>query len=203
MNSDHTYNYSELFFFFRFEEYEVCEHRFLDHALLHAYSGRLMIETYGQRIQLEEKESVFIRKGTHARITSLESENPSRIAMLRFPDNFLREFYFTTDKTEFSRSDPEKHFFPLRPQEDLDSLFGSMLPYYGTIMQPIGKVLKLKIIEGIYALLRIGDVFYSLLFGFAREGKTDIFDLLAEPYVLPFHRYRVDKTTLEPYNKLN
>lgn len=203
MNSDHTYNYSELFFFFRFEEYEVCEHRFLSHALLYVYSGKLIIETYGQCIRLEEKESVFICNGTHVRITALEAEKPSRIAMLRFPDSFLREFYFTTDNTESPKPDLEKHFSPLRPQKDLDSLFGSMLPYYDTGVQPTEKVLKLKIIEGIYALLRIDDVFYSLLFGFAQDGKTDIFDLLAETYVLPFHRYRVDKTTVEPYNKLN
>lgn len=203
MEIDNTYNYSDLFFFFRFKEYEVCEHRFLSHALLYAYSGRLMIETYGQRVLLEEKESAFICKEAYTRITSLETEEPSRIAILRFPDRFLREFYFTTDKTKTMKINSGKRLFPLRRQEDIESLFGSMLPYYGTGMQPTGKVLKLKIIEGIYALLRKDDMFYSLLFGFAREGKTNIFDLLAEPPVLPFRRYKTDKITIDPHNKLN
>lgn len=197
-------NYSDLFFFFRFGDNHSCVHRFLSHALVYVYCGELEISVPGQVITLQTGEVAFVRKEAYLQLAVCREENKeTKFAILQIPESFLREFYFTLEKQEPIFDVPERSLYFVPPRKDLDSLFCSMIPYYGTDVAPGEKILKLKMIEAIYALLGTGQLFYTLLFGFAQGGRTDVFDLLSDTCTMPFHWQKNRKFPPEFPHNLN
>lgn len=180
-------NYSDLFFYFQFDDDYSCKHRFLNHALVYVYGGELEMTDSDRAITVKTGQAAFVSKDSCMQMEiCLEKKEDARIAILRIPESFLRAFYFTVERLENVLSIPDRSSFSIPHREDVDSLFRSMQPYYGTDITPGEKVLKLKIIEAIYALLETDWMFYSLLFGFAYSGRVDILDLLADTCIPPF-----------------
>lgn len=182
-------NYSDLFFYFRFDDDYSCKHHFLNHALVYVYCGELEITDSDGVITVKSGEAAFVCKDTCMQMDiSRKNKEEVKIAILRIPESFLHEFYFTVEKQENVFTIPNRSSVSIPPREDVDSLFCSMQPYYGTGVVPGDKVLKLKIIEAIYALLETDwTMFYTLLFGFAYFGRMDVFDLLADTCTSPFY----------------
>lgn len=180
-------NYSDLLFFFRFDINRSCVHRFINSALVYVYAGQLEAGDPGRIMLVQSGEAVFVHKGTYLRMTVCPHDAAeARIAILRIPESWLREFYFSVEKQDRVHCAPGYSFL-IPHREDVDSLFCSMLPYYGTGVAPGEKVLKLKVIEAVYALLETDPMFYPLLFGFAYNGRTSVFDLLADTCIPPFY----------------
>lgn len=197
-------NYSDLFFFFRLGNDRSCVHRFTSHALVYVYCGELEITVPGQTRTIKSGEAIFVCKETCLSMTVCRKNvKETRIAILHIPESFLREFYFTIEKQETVFDVPDGALFLILQKESIDSLFGSMIPYYGTDVMPGEKILILKIIEAVYALLEMDGLFYALLFEFANGGKVDILDLLADTYTRPFYWRINDKSHIELTNKLN
>ena len=71
---------------------------------------------------------------------------------------------------------------PLRP--DIRSLFESVIPYFEAGEKPSEDMLKLKMTEGVYVLLRTDRNLYASLFDFVEPWKIDILDYLNENYML-------------------
>lgn len=180
-------NYSDLFFFFRFDDSRSCVHRFTSHALVYVYAGELVIAASDRSMTIETGDAAFVRKGTCLRLAASRTETrETKMAILRIPESFLREFYFAVERQENIQGVPDRSVFPIPPREDIQSLFCSMTPYYESGVVPGEKILKLKIIEAIYALLGTGRLFHALLFGFAFGGGIHVFDLLADTCIPPF-----------------
>lgn len=197
-------NYLDLFFYFRFEDDYSCKHRFLNHTLVYVYCGELEITDTDRAITIKSGEAAFVRKDTCMQMeVCREDKEDARIAILRIPESFLREFYFTVEQQENVFSIPDYSSFSIPQREDVDSLFCSMQPYYGTNIIPGDKVLKLKIIEAIYALLETDRMFYTLLFEFAYSSKVDVLDLLADTCIPPFCWHPRKDLCFEPGNKMN
>lgn len=197
-------NYSDLFFFFRIDDSRSCVHRFMSHALVYVYSGELEMIASDQTVTIRSGEAVFVRKEICLRLVVCRKETKeTKIAILRIPESFLREFYFTIDKLENIADAPEQSVFFIPPRKDMDSLFCSMTPYYGVDVVPGKKILKLKIIEAIYALLGTSQLFHTLLFGFAYGSGINVFDLLADTSLYPFYWHRNGAVQIELDNKLN
>lgn len=183
---DKMQNYSDVLFHFRFHEDCTCTHKFLNQALVYVYCGELELDAPDRCMTVKSCEAAFVRKDTCLNMSvSIKNTQEAKIAILRLPDNFLHEFYFTIERQEKIPATPEQSFLLLPQREDVDSLFCSMNPYYGTDIAPGEKVLKLKMIEAIYALLQTDWRFHSLLFGFA-YSRMDVLDLLADTYVSSF-----------------
>lgn len=199
-------NYSDLFFFFQFDDSCSCVHRFTSHALIYVYDGELEITASDQAVTVRTGEAAFIRKETCLRLAACRKETEeTKMAILRIPESFLREFYFTIERLENIADAPAQSVFLIPPREDMDSLFCSMTPYYGAEVAPGEKNLKLKIIEAIYALLGTSRRFHTLLFGFAYGGGINVFDLLADTCIPPFRwlengELRIEPDTNEEYN---
>lgn len=201
---DKILNYSDLLFFFRLGEDCSCTHRFLNHALVYVYCGELEISDPDRSMTLKSGEAALVRKDTSQKMAVCRKHaQDAQIAILRIPESFLREFYFTVEEQENVSAVPARSSFFIPQREAVDSLFCSMQPYYGTNIVPGAKVLKLKIIEAIYALLETDWMFYTLLFGFAYSGRIDVLDLLADTYIPPFCWQRSNDLCFEPANKLN
>lgn len=197
-------NYSDLFFYFRFDDDRSCKHRFMSHALVYVYSGELEMNDLDRTIAVKSGEAVFVRKETsmHMEVCRVDKED-AKIGILCIPESFLREFYFTIENQENVFTLPDHSSFSIPQREDVDSLFCSMQPYYGSNVVPTEKVLKIKLIEAIYALLATDWMFYTLLFEFAYCGKMDVLDLFADNRVPPFCWQRNKYLCLEPGNKAN
>lgn len=192
-------NYSDVFFYFQFDDDYSCEHRFLNHALVYVYCGELEMTDLDRAILVKSGEAAFVRKDTCMQMEVCRKDNDdAKIAILRIQESFLREFYFTVAKQDHVFSIPDRSSFSIPQREDVESLFCSMQPYYGTSTVPGEKVLKLKIIEAIYALLGTDWMFYTLLFEFAYSGRVDVLDLLAENYIPPFCWHPRKGACLEP-----
>lgn len=201
---DKRQNYSDLFFYYQFDDDCLCKHQFMCHALVYVYYGELEINGPDQTITVKSGKAAFVCKDTSLQISVYcKNSSEAKIAILRIPENFLHEFYFTTEKQKHIPITPDRSSFLIPQREDVDSLFCSMQPYYGTNVIPGEKILKLKIIEAIYALLETDWTFYSLLFGFAYSGKLDVLDLLVDTSLSPFYWQRCRKRHFEPSNKIN
>lgn len=191
-------NYSDLFLFFRFNDRRSCVHRFTSHALVYVYGGELEIIASELTVTVKTGETAFVRKGACLSLAACRKGNrETKMAILRIPESFLREFYFTVEKQENIPDVPNQSVFPIPPREDIQSLFCSMSPYYESGVLPSEKILKLKIIEAIYALLRTDRLFHTLLFGFAYGGEIHILDLLVDIRISPFHWHENETARIE------
>lgn len=201
---DKMQNYSDVFFHFRLNEDCSCTHQFLNHVLIYVYSGVLEMNDPDRTMTVKSGESAFARKDTCLQMSVyLKDAKEAKVAFLRIPENFLHEFYFTIERQENVPATPYQSFLLLPQREDVDSLFCSMNPYYGTDVAPSKKLLKLKMIEAIYALLQTDWRFYTLLFGFAHSSKMDVLDLLADTCVPPICWQQRKDFRNEPANKMN
>lgn len=104
---------------------------------------------------------------------------------MSFPRNFLREFYAKLDKRQFptnvQRDKISVRKLLVRP--DVISLFESITPYFDSTIAPAPELIRLKMMEGVYALLNTDKNFYSSLFDFTEPWKIDILDYLNENYM--------------------
>ena len=111
---------------------------------------------------------------------------PYRSIVLKFSKAFLREFYQTLDRQQIPiDSKREKASLLLLPKNrpDIRSLFESVIPYFDAGEKPSEKILKLKMIEGVYVLLNTDRNLYASLFDFVEPWKIDILDYLNENYM--------------------
>ena len=150
-----------------FADDRECAHENREHTLIYQCSGRLEIEERGKK-------------------TVLYPGEPYRSIVLKFSKAFLREFYQTLDRQQIPiDSKREKASLLLLPKNrpDIRSLFESVIPYFDAGEKPSEKILKLKMIEGVYVLLNTDRNLYASLFDFVEPWKIDILDYLNENYM--------------------
>ena len=66
---------------------------------------------------------------------------------------------------------------------DIRSLFESVIPYFDAGMTPSDEILKLKMTEGIYAILNTDVNLYASLFDFVDPWKIDIMEFMEKNYM--------------------
>lgn len=184
-NTLKTLNYSGIFLSCYSDYSEKCIHATPEHVLVYVYSGEQIIEDRNKRIKVKAGQCVFIRRNHQLTMykNSFGNEHYKGIS-LTFNRNVLREFYSTLDKTLLPKKVvvSDKNVFAIEQRADITSLFESLTPYFDQQIQPSEAVVHLKLLEGIYALLNNGTVFYPLLFDFTEPWKIDILDFLNEHY---------------------
>ena len=77
----------------------------------------------------------------------------------------------------------QKRLLLPKNRPDIRSLFESVIPYFDAGEKPSEKILKLKMIEGVYVLLNTDRNLYASLFDFVEPWKIDILDYLNENYM--------------------
>jgi len=157
-----------------------------EHTLVYVYSGELLVEENGLKTEIHRGECVFLRRDNRVNMFKQPcGDEYFKAIFMVFTRNFLREFYQAIDKKQLP-SDVEKQEMSVikLPQTPyITSLFQSMTPYFDNNIQPIDEIMKLRLQEGVYALLNTDKRFYPGLFDFTEPWKIDILDFLNDNYM--------------------
>ena len=170
-----------------FADDRECAHENREHTLIYQCSGRLEIEERGKKTVLYPGDCAFMRRDNRMWLQKrIGMGERYRSIVLKFSKAFLREFYQTLDRQQIPiDSKREKASLLLLPKNrpDIRSLFESVIPYFDAGEKPSEKILKLKMIEGVYVLLNTDCNLYASLFDFVEPWKIDILDYLNENYM--------------------
>lgn len=173
---------SDIYTYITFGEPQRCIHRFDSHTLICVYSGELEIISEGKQTRLKPGNCAFIATRQMAQVTACpSSDNVFRAMMLSLPRCFVSEFYHTLRHDSFTYDGMEKTSFSLLPDcPEFQSLFQSLKPYHDALETRPASLCRLKMAEGIYALLNTDCRFFITLFGDIIDGNLDILDILNE-----------------------
>ena len=170
-----------------FADDRECAHENREHTLIYQCSGRLEIEERGKKTVLYPGDCAFMRRDNRMWLQKRVGKGePYGSIVFKFSTAFLREFYQTLDRQQIPiDSKREKASLLLLPKNrpDIRSLFESVIPYFDAGEKPSEKILKLKMIEGVYVLLNTDRNLYASLFDFVEPWKIDILDYLNENYM--------------------
>ena len=170
-----------------FADDRECAHENREHTLIYQCSGRLEIDERGKKTVLYPGDCAFMRRDNRMWLQKRVGKGePYRSIVLKFSKGFLREFYQTLDRQHIPiDSKREKASLLLFPKNrpDIRSLFESVIPYFDAGEKPSEKILKLKMIEGVYVLRNTDRNLYASLFDFVEPWKIDILDYLNENYM--------------------
>lgn len=181
-----TFNYSDVFFSYYFNNDIKCVKMIKDHALVYVYSGEIIVEEKGVQTAIHKGECVFLRRDNRVNmIKQARGDEKLKSIFMFFKRNFLREFYQSIDRKllPFNIEKYQQSVVKLPSNPDITSLFQSMVPYFDTSVKPADEIMKLKLHEGVYALLNIDPKFYASMFDFTEPWKIDILDFLSENYM--------------------
>lgn len=179
------FSYSNIFFSYYFNNERICRDMIKDHMLVFIYSGELLLKEDKDLIKIHKGECVFLRKDNRVNMTKQPKgkEQFSGIFMV-FNRNFLREFYQNLDKNKIplDMDKPKQSVIKLPESPAITSLFQSMTPYFDSEEKPMEELMRLKLMEGVYSLLKIDKKFYPCLFDFTATWRIDILDFLENNY---------------------
>ncbi len=181
-----VFDCSNVFIASYFTDDRGCAHCNREHTLIYIYSGELEITERGRRTVLRPGDCAFMRRDNRMWLQKRVDEGkPYRSIVLKFSREFLREFYRTIDRRELPkdvRRDRSSLCILPSNRPDLRSLFESVIPYFDAGIQPSEEVLRLKMTEGVYAILHTDERLYASLFDFADPWKIDIMEFLEKNY---------------------
>lgn len=182
-----VFDCSDVFIASYFTDDRDCAHCNREHTLIYIYSGELEITAGARKTILRPGDCAFLRRDNrlwlHKRVTD---SHPYRSVVLKFSRKFLREFYRSINPREIpsrvSRDKSSLFRFP-KDRVDVRSLFESVLPYFDAGIRPSDEILRLKMTEGVYAVLNTDPSLYASLFDFVDPWKIDILEFLEENYM--------------------
>lgn len=181
-----VFDCSNVFIASFFTDDRGCAHCNREHTLIYIHSGELEITERGKKTILHPGDCAFMRRDNLMWLQKRVKGGKSyRSIVLKFSREFLREFYQRLDRREIpttaKRERASLHVLPSgRP--DIRSLFESVIPYFDAAAKPSEEVLKLKMAEGVYAILNTDVNLYASLFDFVDPWKIDIMDFLEKNY---------------------
>lgn len=163
-----------------------CAHCNREHTLIYILSGELEITEGRRKTILYPGNCAFMRRDNRMWLQKrVKQGQPYRSIVLKFSHNFLREFYQTLNRQNIPKdAQRDKTSLYLLPsgRPDLRSLFESVVPYFDAGVKPSDEILKLKMTEGVYALLHTDKSLYASLFDFVEPWKIDILDFMERNY---------------------
>ncbi|MDR2037839.1 MAG: hypothetical protein LBQ60_07945 [Bacteroidales bacterium] len=164
-----AFNYSDLFLNSFFSIGSGYLHNSTEHLIIFIYSGELVILESGQEISVKSGESVFIRKDMPVKLYKKnDQEEMFQGIIMGFSRPFLSECYKNVRKKQILSygGKLECGIVRLPKTPYIQSLHVSMIPYFQWGVKPSGKILELKLREGIYCLLLLDNRFFTCLFDF-------------------------------------
>jgi AraC-like DNA-binding protein len=183
-----SFNFAEIGACHYLTKAESCVHHHIqkDHMLAYIYSGELSVHDGVNGQIFRGGTCVFIRKNHKIRFSiGSTAHEKIRIGFLVFNRKFLLEFYQQLDKSYLSgtNADFSDSFLSISNGIDIQSLFYSLVPYLNSATSPALNGMRLKLTEGIYALLNTNKLIAATLFDFIDPWKIDMLDFLNENYM--------------------
>lgn len=186
-NESAVFRYSDIVFTYFNNNESRCFHMLREHSLVYVYSGEMLLEEVGQdETRVHKGECAFIRRDHRISMVKQpkEDEQYQGIFMM-FKRNFLRDLYRKIDRKtlplDARKYDVSVIKLPATP--DITGLFQSLIPYFDVSIKPTDEMMNLKLMEGVYSLLNIGEQFYPCLFDFTAPWKIDIMEFLDNNYM--------------------
>jgi len=171
-------NNQKIFYHYYFPEKRSCTYTFKNHVLIYIYSGELSIKENNKSLVLKKGECAFVAKHNLVFMTEQpEKDINFHSLFMTLPRDFICEFYHTfTNKDESAPCDRiTLSILPQRPE--ITSLFESFKPYHRNAVDLSDELTRIKIAEGLYALLQIGEHYHYTLFDFVHN--LDIIEILS------------------------
>ncbi len=178
-------------------------HLFSNHTLVYLYNGRLHLRNQcGEMLSIEQGDSAFIGRDSYSHLyAEPELKVPCRMLFFSLPRQFLCEFYQTLYiSVRKSTIEGFSVLHRLKPSPEIESLFQSWVPYIQEKPAFSEAVLRLKMVEAVYALLKADERYISTLFDFAGKCPMNMFDLLKEPRAKEIQWFDL---SFEPRGKTN
>ncbi|WP_426791840.1 helix-turn-helix domain-containing protein [Sphingobacterium sp. WOUb80] len=160
---------------------ERCFHAMPEHVLFYLYSGEQTIVDRNRKIKVKAGECAFIRRDHRIEMFKYsKGKEPYKSITLSFDRNVIRDIYNKMSKSDIPADIPftDDKVIKVKTTPDITSLFHSLTPYFDEHVKPTDKVVYLKLMEAIYAMLEQSDNFYPILFDFANPWKIDILEFL-------------------------
>lgn len=182
-----VFDCSNVFIASYFTDNRDCAHCNREHTLIYIHSGELEITERNRKTILRPGDCAFMRRDNLLWLQKRVKEGkPYRSIVLKFSRDFLREFYQTLNRRDIPadarRDKSSLHVMPAN-RPDIRSLFESVIPYFDAGLKPSDEILKLKMTEGIYAILHTDPHLYASLFDFIDPWKIDIMEFMEKNYM--------------------
>lgn len=182
-----VFDCSNVFVASYFTDDRGCAHCNREHTLIYLCSGELEItQPSCSKTVLRPGDCAFMRRDNRMWLQkSVKEGQPYRSVVLKFSREFLREFYQTLDQHDIpkeAKRDKSSLYVMPADRTDIRSLFESVIPFFDKQETPSADLLKLKMIEGVYAILHTDYNLYASLFDFVAPWKIDIMDFLEKNF---------------------
>lgn len=184
------FNYQNVFFSFFYDDADACVHRSREYAMNYVLSGEMVLDDGSRQVHVGKGECVFIPRDHRVTMYKKTCHGEQYCGIyLCFTRPFLREMYgkYALQK---DRAGKTEKFTPgvmkLPPSAEIESLFASMTPYFNLEVKPQDDVMRLKLEEGLLALLHTDRCFMTVLFDFSTLWKMDILDFMNRNYMYEF-----------------
>lgn len=181
-----VFDCSNVFIASYFTDARDCAHCNREHTLIYIHSGELEISERDSKTILHKGDCAFMRRDNLMWLQKRVKEGkPYRSITLKFSNEFLREFYQTLNRSDIPAAQRDKSSLRIMPanRPDIRSLFESVIPYFDAGVTPSDEILKLKMKEGMYAILNTDPNLYASLFDFVEPWKIDIMEFMEKNYM--------------------
>ena len=183
------FNYENVFYSFFYDDTAACIHRSREYAMNYVYSGEMVLDNGKKQIHVGKGEGVFIPRDHHITIFKKPCDGERYCGIfLSFVRQFLREMYALGDSYRVPADTPKLKpgVIKLPQTAELASLFASLSPFFDPKVKPQSDFMRLKMQEGLLALLHIDRRFAPTLFDFNEPWKIDILDFMNRNYMYEF-----------------
>ncbi len=183
------FNYENVFYSFFYDDTAACIHRSREYAMNYVYSGEMVLDNGKKQIHVGKGECVFIPRDHHITMYKKPCDGERYCGIfLSFVRQFLREMYALGDSYRVPADTPKLKpgVIKLPQTAELTSLFASLSPFFDPKVKPQSDFMRLKMQEGLLALLHIDRRFAPTLFDFNEPWKIDILDFMNRNYMYEF-----------------
>lgn len=182
-----VFDCSNVFIASYFTDDRGCAHCNREHTLIYIHSGELEITVGTRKTVLHPGDCAFMRRDNRMWLQKrVKDGNPYRSVVMKFSRDFLKDFYKSLPAGDVPADAAREKSclvkFP-RNRVDVRSLFESLLPYFDAGVTPDHDVLRLKMAEGMFAILKTDRNLFASLFDFVEPWKIDIADFMEKNYM--------------------
>ncbi len=184
---DHVvFDYNNVFFSLFSDNERFCSHRCSEFGLNYVLSGEMMLDDGTQQLHVAKGQCVFVPRD-HTLTMYKQPCGGERYQgiFVTFNREFLRQMFDVVGAGKVPASTPrvDAGAIMLPSTPELQSLFASLLPYFGSDTAPSPDIMRLKQQEALLALLHIDPRFAPTLFDFSEPWKIDILDFMNQNYM--------------------
>ncbi|MDE7119731.1 MAG: AraC family transcriptional regulator, partial [Muribaculaceae bacterium] len=152
-----------------------CAHCNREHTLIYIHSGELEITDSGHKAILHPGDCAFMRRDNRMWLHKRVKDGvPYRSVVMKFSRDYLKEFFHTLNRRDIPAGARREKRSLVKFQAnrlDVRSLFESLMPYFDAGVSPDEDILRMKMAEGMFAILKTDENLYASLFDFVEPWK--------------------------------